>query len=136
MTKRSSRIGRDSRAVSPAVGVALLFAVSIVIAAVIGAYVMGERRIIRGDANVDVKFDQISFDDVDVQLLSTGMAENESQVTVSSETCKINGKIGGEKNFTQLGEIIPVKNCPNDATITVFARVDGQQYTVEMYDAA
>ena len=136
MTDRTSRIERDSRGVSPAVGVALLFAVSIVIAAVIGAYVMGERRIVRGDANVDVKFDQISFDDVDVQLLSTGMAEEPNQVTVSSETCKIGGKIGGTQNFTQLGEIIPVKNCPNDATITVFARVDGTRYTVEMYDAA
>lgn len=136
MSPRKSHTGRDSRAVSPAVGVALLFAVSIVIAAVIGAYVMGERRIVRGDANVDVKFDQISFDDVDVQLLSTGMTENASQVRVSSETCKINGKIGGTQEFVQLGEIIPVKNCPNDATITVFARVDDTEYTVEMYDAA
>ncbi|WP_440010509.1 archaellin/type IV pilin N-terminal domain-containing protein [Halomicrococcus sp. SG-WS-1] len=125
----------DERAVSPAVGVVLLLAVAVVIAVTIGAYVTGYGGTLRGKADqVDVRFDEKGMDDVDVQLTDTGPVENASNVSVTSERCRVGGTVGGTERFSNVGDVVSVTSCPNGATITVRVAIEGEQYVVSEQD--
>ncbi|MGA9400935.1 type IV pilin [Haladaptatus sp.] len=123
----------DSRGVSPVIGVILMVAITVILAAVIGTFVMGLGNNVDKNAQVGVSFDQVSSNKVDVQLTQLGNVQSAENVSVTSQDCKVGGEIDGSKNFDEVGGIITASNCESGDKIVVKATVSGKPSVVSTY---
>lgn len=121
----------ETRAVSPVIGVILMVAITVILAAVIGTFVMGLGNNVDKNAQAGVSFDQNSTA-VDIQLTSLGNVNDVSSFSVAA-----NGACGTPTpvNFTKVGDIITVDSCAAGDKITVTASVDGDTNVVATYTA-
>ncbi|WP_231183751.1 type IV pilin N-terminal domain-containing protein [Haladaptatus sp. DYF46] len=120
----------ETRAVSPVIGVILMVAITVILAAVIGTFVMGLGNNVNKNAQAGVSFDQVNGSSVDVQLTSLGNVENPSNVSIQPGSCNSIGK----SNFTTVGEIIPVGDCSAGNKITVTAEINGKTNVISTYE--
>jgi len=74
--KASNLFNADDRAVSPVIGVILMVAITVILAAVIGTFVLGLGDQIGGSATAGVTVDGDNTDEVTVTLTNTGTADS------------------------------------------------------------
>lgn len=82
--KTSNLFNADDRAVSPVIGVILMVAITVILAAVIGTFVLGLGDQIGGSATAGVTVDGDNTTEVTVTLTNTGTAENVKIVNSTS----------------------------------------------------
>ena len=82
--KASNLFNADDRAVSPVIGVILMVAITVILAAVIGTFVLGLGDQIGGSATAGVTVDGDNTTEVTVTLTNTGTAENVKIVNSTS----------------------------------------------------
>lgn len=117
----------ETRAVSPVIGVILMVAITVILAAVIGTFVMGLGNNVDKNAQAGISFDQ-NGNSIDVQLTSLGNVQNASDITVN--------KCGGANpTFTDVGDIITDNSCSSGEKITVTAIMNGNKNVVATYEA-
>jgi len=126
---RSKLVGNDeNRAVSPVIGVILMVAITVILAAVIAAFVMGMGDSVDEQPRAGVSFTE-QTDGVTVTLNSNG---NIDTGTIDINTCN-----GSEvTSVTAVGESFKDTDCSSGDTITVTAETSSGSTTgvIGQYD--
>ncbi|MDB2247912.1 type IV pilin [Halorubrum sp. SD690R] len=100
--KLGKLFNEDDRGVSPVIGVILMVAITVILAAVIGTFVLGLGDQIGGSATAGVTIDGDNTTEVTVTLTNTGTAERVDIVDSS------NGSVVG--NLSTTGTSITISN--------------------------
>lgn len=90
----------DSRAVSPVIGVILMVAITVILAAVIGTFVLGLGDSINQNATAGVSYDQSSGPTVDVTLTSMGSGTSSVKCKEPDGTTKTLSSTGDTVKFS------------------------------------
>lgn len=112
----------ENRAVSPVIGVILMVAITVILAAVIGTFVLGLGDQVQTSPRAGITFDQGDVHiyntndvvDVTVTWVSQGNIGDTEPVTVSN-SCQM----GSEQTIDSVGGTYTVPDCQDGATITV-----------------
>lgn len=114
---------RASRAVSPVIGVILMVAITVILAAVIGTFVLnlGDNQEQNAVAGVDIT--QNAAQDVTVTAISMDGAD---KVIVKKDGTT-------EFNLTSVGGSNTVTGNSGGETITVIAELEGKQNVIQTY---
>jgi len=122
----------DDGAVSPVIGVILMVAITVILAAVIGTFVLGLGDSVSQNAQAGVSFDVVSSDDgngeVTVRVNSVQQAD---KITVSSS----GGSVGDASPLEppSAGDTVTVDDLADGDTITVTATYEGSTNTINTY---
>ena len=139
-------ISKEDRAVSPVIGVILMVAITVILAAVIGTFVLGLGNNVQQNAQAGVTFQQSSAS-------SDHSGEADVTITVNSIqradsfTVKLSGDGGdgtpdtdseaasGAVSGTELGvgDTLTVTNLDKEGKITVIAEYDGNENVIGEY---
>jgi flagellin-like protein len=105
--KASNLFNADDRAVSPVIGVILMVAITVILAAVIGTFVLGLGDQIGGSATAGVTVDGDSTDTATVTLTNTGTSESVTIVN-SSDGNEITSGFTGSLPMNNTGASVDV----------------------------
>ena len=136
----------DDAGVSPVVGVILMVAVTVILAAVIGTFVLDLGSDVGQNAQAGVTFDEDSGTDVEVQLNSVQTADS-IFVTASDTDVTFSGGFGeddsglGDENYLLnrdeqggVGTIVTADTSgADDGTLSVIGEVDGEESVLQTY---
>ena len=133
--------------VSPVIGVILMVAITVILAAVIGTFVLGLGDQVNQNAQAGVTFDEDVGNEVQVQLntvqsadhiwvedsnnngLSDGVSSPDDAGGCPSGNCALlNPSAGGA------GTIVTVDTGTDTGTITVIGQVDGEDSVIQTYN--
>jgi len=111
----------NDRAVSPVIGVILMVAITVILAAVVGTFVLGLGDQIGGSATAGVTVDGDNTTDVTVTLTNLGTAE--SVKIVDSNGTSINTDTGVTGN-------LPMNSTGASVTLDGTTTLDGNSYNI------
>ncbi|WP_121822943.1 type IV pilin [Halostella salina] len=116
----------DERAVSPVIGVILMVAITVILAAVIGAFVLDLGQGQEGNVNAGVSFDaDTGNDEVTVTVNDMGNAD----------TITVNSNGGSEKTLDSVGASKTIDVNSGGDTVTVVAEQDsGNSNVINTYE--
>jgi len=114
-------VGMDDRGVSPVIGVILMVAITVILAAVIASFVLGFGDSVRSNAQAGVTVAENDTDAYDVTLTSLG--QNTEGIYCSDDP--------GE-NVTSVGETLP--NCAAGGSVVAFTEGNNSQTVVRTLD--
>jgi len=101
----------DDRAVSPVIGVILMVAITVILAAVIGTFVLGLGDSLGGSATAGVTVDGDNTTDVTVTLTNLGTAESVKIVYAANGTSVGSGNLGpGALPMNRTGASVTLNN--------------------------
>ncbi|MFH5798392.1 type IV pilin [Haladaptatus sp. CMAA 1911] len=112
----------ETRAVSPVIGVILMVAITVILAAVIGTFVMGLGNSVGKNAQAGISFTQNNSTGVNVQLTSLGNVDNATNIYTRS--C-----VTGQVSFKSDGDTIKL-NCDGVDQVTIIANMSGKENVV------
>ncbi|WP_435551755.1 type IV pilin [Natrinema sp. CGMCC1.2065] len=124
---RQKLIGSDDqRAVSPVIGVILMVAITVILAAVIAAFVldMGQSQSASASAGMEFENNTPNESTVQVTWIEDGRTDGTVTVNCPDATTSKGGAIG---------EVGGSVNCDNSASISVVASYDGSNTTVSTW---
>ncbi|MDS0476049.1 type IV pilin N-terminal domain-containing protein [Natrinema sp. 1APR25-10V2] len=119
----------DERAVSPVIGVILMVAITVILAAVIAAFVLDMGQGQSANAQAGIQFDQGS-NSVDVTVNSVERADS---LDIQQAGCQQ----GTSDNVTALGTsagATKTVHCNESGTIQVIGTYDGSENVITTYD--
>jgi flagellin-like protein len=116
----------DKRGVSPVIGVILMVAITVILAAVIGTFVLGLGDSVQQNAQAGVSFDQTSDTTVVVTLNSAQRADS---ITVQADS----GTVSGVSTFSTIGESTTVTGLSEGDKIIVTATYQGNENVIQEY---
>ena len=112
----------DDRTVSPVIGVILMVAITVILAAVIGTFVLGLGDSLGGSATAGVTVDGDNTTDVTVTLTNLGTAESVKIVYAANGT-SVSGNLGA-------GETLPMNRTGASVTLSNSSGLGGQNYNI------
>jgi len=118
----------DERGVSPVIGVILMVAITVILAAVIASFVLGFGDSVSENVQAGADISQTNDGNASVTWISEGNAVNLSVSTTSTDTNATSGV-----NLAEVGDSVKVYNTasgPISTTITVTAYGEGGSQTV------
>lgn len=108
----------DNRAVSPVIGVILMVAITVILSATIGGFIMNFQSQVPDEPRAGVSF---SVSDSDITVTWTSEGNVDDSVGLSVDGC------GNSGTITSVGETITVNNCSSGDMITVTGETHGGQ---------
>jgi len=111
----------DDRAVSPVIGVILMVAITVILAAVIGTFVLGLGDSLGGSATAGVTVDGDNTTDVTVTLTNLGTAESVKIVYAANGT-SVSGNLGAGT--------LPMNRTGASVTLSNSSGLGGQNYNI------
>jgi len=121
--KASNLFNADDRAVSPVIGVILMVAITVILAAVIGTFVLGLGDQIGGSATAGVTVDGDNTTEVTVTLTNTGTAENVKIVYT-------NGTSVPDSSAGVTSGDLPINSTGASVTLEDSGGLGGQQFNI------
>jgi flagellin-like protein len=112
----------DDRAVSPVIGVILMVAITVILAAVIGTFVLGLGDSLGGSATAGVTVDGDNTTDITVTLTNLGTAESVKIVYAANGT-SVSGNPGA-------GGTLPMNRTGASVTLSNSSGLGGQNYNI------
>jgi len=112
----------DDRAVSPVIGVILMVAITVILAAVIGTFVLGLGDSLGGSATAGVTVDGDNTTDVTVTLTNLGTAESVKIVYAANGTSVGSGNLGAGT--------LPMNRTGASVTLSNSSGLGGQNYNI------
>jgi len=112
----------DDRAVSPVIGVIFMVAITVILASVIGTFVLGLGDSLGGSATAGVTVDGDNTTDVTVTLTNLGTAESVKIVYAANGT-SVSGNLGA-------GETLPMNRTGASVTLSNSSGLGGQNYNI------
>ena len=126
-TKLETVFGDDERAVSPVIGVILMVAITVILAAVIATFVTGLGQDVGGEINAGATIQaDASNEEITVTWSSSGTA-NEVEVEVDGTGTQTLSQVGD--SYTYDGSTTPALSDGTDYKVTVTA-IKGDKRTV------
>ena len=133
---------KEDRAVSPVIGVILMVAITVILAAVIGTFVLGLGNNVQQNAQAGVTFSQQGIDGASDE--ATVLVTVNSIQRADSFTVKISGESDtdaeisesatlGEATSLSVGDTLTVANADTGSKITVIASYDGNDNVIGEY---
>jgi len=113
----------DDRAVSPVIGVIFMVAITVILASVIGTFVLGLGDSLGGSATAGVTVDGDNTTDVTVTLTNLGTAESVKIVYAANGTSVGSGNLGA-------GETLPMNRTGASVTLSNSSGLGGQNYNI------
>ncbi|NIB98917.1 type IV pilin [Halobacterium sp. R2-5] len=118
---------RDERGVSPVIGVILMVAITVILAAVIASFVLGFGDSVSENVQAGADISQTNDGNASVTWISEGNAES-LNVSVSDDSVTLDPSPG---NLSNVGDSVRVQNATEtDVTVTVTAIGSGGSRTV------
>lgn len=121
---------RAESGVSPVVGVTLLIGVTVILAAVVGGFVLDLGNNVQENPQAGVSFDQdATSQEVSVQVISM---ENADFLNVTTDG---SGTIDGSETATldAVGQVATVEGLSSGDDITVIGDLDGKEAVLQTY---
>ena len=115
----------DDRAVSPVIGVILMVAITVILASVIGTFVLGLGDSLGGSATAGVTVDGDNTTDVTVTLTNLGTAESVKIVYAANGT-SVSGNLSGNLGAGAL----PMNRTGASVTLSNSSGLGGQNYNI------
>lgn len=122
-------VSGEDRAVSPVIGVILMVAITVILAAVIGTFVLGLGDSVQQNAQAGVSFEQTNSSAVSVTLNSMQRAD---QVNITVESSSTPTYSSGS-TLVSIGETTTVSSLQSDDRIIVTATYQGQENVIQQY---
>ncbi|TKX61481.1 type IV pilin [Halorubrum sp. GN12_10-3_MGM] len=113
----------SERAVSPVIGVILMVAITVILAAVIGTFVLGLGDQLGQNANAGVSIDEPNSSYVTVTLVSQG---NVDRVIVNATDST------GTSSLEGVGETVTVKH--NNSSVQIIGDIGGEKTVLRTYE--
>jgi flagellin-like protein len=130
-------VSGDDRAVSPVIGVILMVAITVILAAVIGTFVLGLGDSVQQNAQAGVSFDQQPGDSGQEVVITINSVQRASSVDVSVEeddTSTPSPSVTGSTTIgSSAGESISIDGLESDDRITVTATYQGETTVIQQY---
>ncbi|MGQ3410955.1 type IV pilin [Natrinema sp. LN54] len=132
---RSKLIGSDDeRAVSPVIGVILMVAITVILAAVIAAFVLDMGQGQSQSAQAGLQFDQ----DGDGGTITVNSADRVDSLAIDHSCSSIDNTNGfnspsADNDDPSAGDSITLSGC-GDSTITVTGSYDGSENVINTYE--
>jgi len=111
----------DDDAVSPVIGVILIVAITVILAAVIGTFVLGLGESVNEEPRAGVSFSQDGSGNVDVTLNSEG--------NIDTGGLKAAGCATGTLSISSVGDSATITGCSTGETLNIVATVEGGSTT-------
>jgi flagellin-like protein len=121
----------DERGVSPVIGVILMVAITVILAAVIGTFVLGLGDSVQQNAQAGVSFEQTSSDTVVVTLNSMQRADSvsiEGQDNSGGTSLSVT-----TSTLSDIGSSTTVENVESGDRIIVTATYQGNENVIQEY---
>jgi len=112
----------DDRAVSPVIGVIFMVAITVILASVIGTFVLGLGDSLGGSATAGVTVDGDNTTDVTVTLTNLGTAESVKIVYAANGTSVGSGNLGAGT--------LPMNRTGASVTLSNSSGLGGQNYNI------
>lgn len=123
--KLSNLFNMDDRGVSPVIGVILMVAITVILAAVIGTFVLGLGDSIGGSATAGVTVDGDNTSSVSVTLTNLGTADNVNIVNSDTGSPLTSGDVSGANlPLNSTGATVTVSSTGNYTVVASSA--DGE----------
>ncbi|WP_246041436.1 type IV pilin [Halorubrum ezzemoulense] len=116
----------SERAVSPVIGVILMVAITVILAAVIGTFVLGLGDQLGQNANAGVSIDEPNSSYVTVTLVSQG---NVDLVTVNATD---NSGTSTNGTLKEVGETVTVKH--GNSSVQIIGDIGGEKTVLRTYE--
>ncbi|WP_254524830.1 type IV pilin [Natrinema caseinilyticum] len=119
---------QDERAVSPVIGVILMVAITVILAAVIAAFVLDLGQSQSASASAGAQFDKAAAPSgvVEVSLISKDRIDDGTSLTVNCEGNATN------PTLTDVGETVSCDH--DDETVTIVGTYQGEESTVQTWN--
>jgi flagellin-like protein len=122
----------DERGVSPVIGVILMVAITVILAAVIGTFVLGLGDSVQQNAQAGVSFEQISDTEVSVTLNSMQRAD-EVNIRVETTDNSNTPTYSSGSQLSSVGQSTTINTLDPNDRIIVTATYQGQQNVIQEY---
>ena len=125
-------ISGNDRAVSPVIGVILMVAITVILAAVIGTFVLGLGDSVQQNAQAGVSFEQTSDSTVIVTLNSMQRADS---ITIQAEDTDSSGTAPsvGTSSISNIGTSSEITDLTSGDRIIVTATYQGNENVIQEY---
>jgi len=136
MNLKNKLIGdEDERAVSPVIGVILMVAITVILAAVIAAFVLDLGQSTGANASAGISFDEDSSDNkVTATITSVDRADDiRMECDDGSESEDFDGPSAGS-SLTSATDDTEDLNCQDEDTLVVIGTLDGSDSVISTYD--
>ena len=122
---RQKLIGSDDeRAVSPVIGVILMVAITVILAAVIAAFVLDMGQSQSSSASASVQFDNQNDTNVTVTWINSNRIDDDEPLVIRHN--------GSETELNNVGDSKSIEH--GDSTVTVVGVYEGENSTVQTWD--
>jgi flagellin-like protein len=128
----------DSRAVSPVIGVILMVAITVILAAVIGTFVLGLGDSVQQNAQAGVSFDQQPGNNGQEVIITINSVQRASSVDVSVEeeddSSTSTPNVSDSTTIgSSAGDSISIDGLESGDRITVTATYQGETTVIQQY---
>lgn len=122
----------DERAVSPVIGVILMVAITVILAAVIAAFVLDMGSSQSQNAQAGVSFDEDADDPDDKVTITVNSLDRADELRLETENSHCTTTTGDE-TLTKVGASTTYE-CSDDDTIRVIGEYDGSSNVINSYE--
>ncbi|WP_292486040.1 type IV pilin N-terminal domain-containing protein [Methanohalobium sp.] len=136
----TNKFSLDTKGVSPVVGVILMVAITVILAAVIGTFVLGLGDQVNQNAQAGVTFDSGS-NEVDVQLNSVQSADAVYVNSPGSQSGGVTATDSTDGNYLLnsngnggVGTTVTVSGISDGQQITVIGVLNGEENIIQTYN--
>ncbi len=138
---RYTETQKDDSAVSPVIGVILMVAITVILAAVIGTFVLGLGQNVQENAQAGVTFDSNAAEDnITVSVTDPGNVDalylqlsNGSTLGPNNGGNSGDGFYGSDNITASAGDRVTIDSSEIDA-VTVLGQVNGENTTIRTYE--
>jgi flagellin-like protein len=128
-----NKIHFDERAVSPVIGVILMVAITVILAAVIGTFVLGLGSSQSSNASASVSFDKKASGDVEATVVAVDQADSLTlNVPSSNSGCSAASAISPDISTT-VGDTGTVTGCSDGDVVQVVGTLNGDDTVIQTY---
>lgn len=127
----------DERAVSPVIGVILMVAITVILAAVIAAFVLDLGQGQSANAQAGIEFDEESDGSGNQQVTATINSIERADSISFSEDCggSVTGDVSsGDFDPLSAGSSITVDSCSSGDTIQIIGEYEGSENVITEYE--
>ncbi|QCC59434.1 type IV pilin N-terminal domain-containing protein [Natrinema thermotolerans] len=122
---------KEERAVSPVIGVILMVAITVILAAVIAAFVLDLGQGQSATPAAGITFDQSGED---ITITVNNIQRNDADFQIRGDTLGCDSDITSDTISNSVGASLEKTNCDSSGTINIIGTYEGEEAVVAEYE--